>query len=200
MIKTIRMRNILLSVFILVLGLETKAQNKIDDKILLVLDIQKLFTSTTISDSSAMSLIDNSNSIISKFNPNNVIYIQSIARVLNVSLKGFRVDTLPDLELDPRLNVVNNNIFTKNKGNAFTSEELNSFVEKSSIKEIIVIGLLAENCVKETLLGGKKKGYTMYYIPEAIAAKNKESKTNTEAKFRKSEIIEMSISQIVNLK
>lgn len=200
MIKTIRMRNILLSVFILVLGLETKAQNKIDDKILLVLDIQKLFTSTTISDSSAMSLIDNSNSIISKFNPNNVIYIQSIARVLNVSLKGFRVDTLPDLELDPRLNIVNNNIFTKNKGNAFTSEELNSFVEKSSIKEIIVIGLLAENCVKETLLGGKKKGYTMYYIPEAIAAKNNESKTNIEAKFRKSGIIEMPISQIVNLK
>lgn len=194
------MRNILLSVFILVLGLETKAQNKIDDKILLVLDIQKLFTSTTISDSSAMSLIDNSNSIISKFNPNNVIYIQSIARVLNVSLKGFRVDTLPDLELDPRLNIVNNNIFTKNKGNAFTSEELNSFVEKSSIKEIIVIGLLAENCVKETLLGGKKKGYTMYYIPEAIAAKNNESKTNIEAKFRKSGIIEMPISQIVNLK
>ena len=194
------MKNILLSVFILVLGLETNAQNKIDDKILLVLDIQKLFTSTTISDSSAMYLIDNSNSIISKFIPNNVIYIQSIARVLNVSLKGFRVDTLPNLELDPRLNVVNNNIFTKNKGNAFTSEELNSFVEKSSIKEIIVIGLLAENCVKETLLGGKKKGYTMYYIPEAIAAKNNESKTNTEAKFRKSDIIEMSISQIVNLK
>lgn len=193
------MRKIQLTLLVLSLGIGAYSQEKINDKILVVLDIQKLFTSTTISDSSAKSLIDNSNKIIANFNPKNVVYIQSIARVLNVSLKGFRVDTLANLELDSNLNIVNSNIFTKNKGNAFTSEELNSFVEKSSIKEIIVIGLLAENCVKETLLGGKKKGYTMYYIPEAIAAKNNKSKTTTEAKFRKSGIIEIPISQIVNL-
>lgn len=194
------MRRIQLTLLVLILGIGAYSQEKINDKILVVLDIQKLFTETVISDSSAESLIGNTNSIISKFNPNNVVYIQSIARVLNVSLKGFRVDTLPDLEFDSRLSIVNQNIFTKTKGNAFSSENLSNFVEKSGIKEIVVVGLLAENCVKETLLGGKKKGYTMCYIPEAIAAKNNKSKTNTEAKFLKSKIIEMPISQIVNLK
>lgn len=183
----------------LILGLGCFAQSKIENKILLVIDIQKHFTETTISDSSAKSLIENSNKIIANFNPKNVVYIQSIARVLNVSLKGFRVDTLPNLELDSNLNVVNNNIFTKNKGNAFTSESFSSFIEKSGLKEIVVIGLLAEHCVKETLIGGKNKGYEMFYVPEAIAAKNSENKTNAMVKFHKSEFIEIPISQIVNL-
>lgn len=193
------MRKISLTLLMLILGLGCFAQSKIENKILLVIDIQKHFTETTISDSSAKSLIENSNKIIANFNPKNVVYIQSIARVLNISLKGFRVDTLPNLELDSNLNVVNNNIFTKNKGNAFTSESFSSFIEKLGLKEIVVIGLLAEHCVKETLIGGKNKGYKMFYVPEAIAAKNSESKTNAMVKFHKSEFIEMPISQIVNL-
>ncbi|MGE0088574.1 MAG: isochorismatase family protein [Bacteroidales bacterium] len=183
---------------LLILKVFSQDDSKINNKILLVLDIQKQFTETTISDSAANSLINNINSIVGTFNPANVVYIQSIARVLNISFKGFRVDTLPNLELDSRLKIVTSNIITKNKANAFSSEELNKFIEKSGLNEIVVIGLLAEHCVKETLLGGKKKGYQMYYVPEAIAAKTHEAMVKAVKKLQKEKIKSIPLSKILH--
>lgn len=194
------MKRIISLAVVLLMGLNTfsQIQNTNSNKILIVLDIQKQFTTTTLSDSSANSLIKNTNLIINQFKPENVIYIQSIARVLNVSRKGFRVDTLPDLELDQRLSIVNKNIITKNKANAFSAGDLNKFIEKSGLKDIVVIGLLAEHCVKATLLGGKKKGYTMYFVPEAIAAKTPEGKIKTENKLLKANIKSIPLNNILN--
>lgn len=191
------MKKIWLISLIIILGLSAYAQSRIENKLLLVIDIQKHFTETTISDSSAKSLIENANKIIAQFNPQNVIYIQSIARVLNVSFKGFRVDTLPNLEFDPRLNILGENVFSKNNANAFKSDNISSFIKQSGKSEIVVIGLLAEHCVKETLMGGKSKGYKMFYVPEAIVAKNNESKLKAERKLQKAGIETIPISEIV---
>ncbi|BDX38866.1 hypothetical protein CYCD_22210 [Tenuifilaceae bacterium CYCD] len=194
------MKRIISLAVLLLMGLNTfsQIQNTNRNKILIVLDIQKQFTTTTLSDSSANSLIASTNLIINQFKPENVVYIQSIARVLNVSLKGFRVDTLPDLELDQRLNIVNKNIITKNKADAFSAENLNKFIEKSGLKDIVVIGLMAEHCVKATLLGGKKKGYSMYYVPEAIAAKTPKGKIKTENKLLKANVKSIPLNNILN--
>lgn len=193
------MKSTILSLLALLIVFSAIAQNNAttNDKILIILDIQKRFTETSISDSSAKCLLKNSNEIIAHFNPKNIVYIQSIARVLNVSFKGFRTDTLPDLEFDSRLNIVGKNIFSKNKANAFKSDIISNFIEQSGINEIVVIGLLAEHCVKETLIGGKSKGYTMLYVPEAIAAKNSESKLKAEHKLRKAGIGTIPISEIL---
>lgn len=178
----------------------SQSQSATNNKILVVVDIQKHFTTNIITENAAQQLIENTNRIIDEFNPDNVVYIQAIARVLSVSLKGFRVDTLPNLELDNRLKIINNNIFTKTKDNTFTSAEFNIFIEKTGLKDIVVVGLLAESCVKATLLGGKKRGYNMYYVPEVIAAKSSELKAKTERKLQKNSIKAIPINDILNNK
>ena len=201
-IKRNAVKKIMLTMLILSIGLValTQSQTAINNKILVVVDIQKHFTTNTIAENAAQQLIENTNRIIDDFKPENVVYIQAIARVLNISFKGFRVDTLPNLELDNRLKIVSKNIFTKNKANAFTSSTFVEFIENSGINDIVVVGLLAESCVKETLMGGKKKGYNMYYIPEAIVAKTSELKAKVERKFQKNNIKAIPINDILNKK
>lgn len=160
-----------------------QSENQIKGKYLIVLDIQKLYITNTISDSGAQKLIMSINSVIEKADTEKVIYIKSIATALSISLKGFKVDTLPNLELDERLKIVSKHIFKKDQGNAFTSEELICFLNKHSAREFIVVGLLAEQCVLKTVLGGKEKGYEMFIVPEAIIGKTLDSKSKTIAKL-----------------
>lgn len=155
---------------------QDKNIKQIKDKYVIVLDIQKHFTEDVIPDKEAEQLIKTINAIVDKANPEKVIYVKSILTTLNISLKGFDVDTLPKLEFDNRLNIVNDQIVVKNKANAFKSKELTKILEKNNAKKVIVVGLMAGHCVYKTLLGGMKLGYKMYAIPEAIAGKSAKSK------------------------
>ncbi len=148
----------------------------IQNKFVIVLDIQKYYTEKAISDSEADTLIKYANYVIENTDPNNVIYFKAIHKELTISFKSITVDTLDNLEIDSRLKVVNDNILWKEEGNAFTVAGLNSFLEKRNAKEIIVVGLMAEKCVYKTLIGGKELGYKMFVIPEAIVGKSEKSK------------------------
>jgi nicotinamidase-related amidase len=87
--------------------------------------------------------------------------------------------------LDKRLNLVNDNILTKEEPNTFTLKALNDFLKQKNAREIIIIGLLAEQCVYESLIAGKKLGYYMYIIPEAIVGKSQKSKEKVIKKLLK---------------
>ena len=166
----------------------TQNIEQIKDKYLIVLDIQQHFTKNVIQETEAEMLIKTINSIINDANPQKVIYVKSILTTLNISLKGFDVDTLPKLDFDNRLNIVNDQIVVKNKANAFKFEKLTNLLEKDNDKEVIVVGLMAEHCVYKTLLGGKKSGYEMFVIPEALAQKSTESKDKIVNKMKKQNI------------
>lgn len=151
----------------------------IEDKFLIVLDIQEYNTKNKLSEGSSQKLIDSINYVISNTNSNNVIYIKSIHKLLNLSFSYPFIYVTHDTSamcLDKRMNLVNNNILTKEQPNAFTLKALNDFLEQKNAKEIIIIGLLAEQCVYESLIAGKKLGYNMYVLPEAIVGKSQKSK------------------------
>ncbi|MGD2034469.1 MAG: isochorismatase family protein [Bacteroidales bacterium] len=156
-----------------------------EDTVVIVLDIQQHFTRHVIPDSSAVDLINTINSVIENTDPEKVIYVKSVLSVLTVSFKGIHVDTLPELDLDERLAIVNENIVTKNKPNAFDFKELNDLLEQRNAENIIVVGLMAEHCVYKTLTGGKKLGYNMFVIPGAICGKSAKSKTKVLDKLEK---------------
>ena len=168
----------------LVLVMGSRSQNPekevfkkiIQDKFVIVLDIQKYYTEKAISDSEADTLIKYANYVIENADPNNVIYFKAIHKELTISFRSITVDTLDNLEIDSRLKVINNNILWKEEGNAFTVAGLNNFLENRNAKKIIVVGLMAEKCVYKTLVGGRELGYEMYVIPEAIVGKSEKSK------------------------
>jgi len=194
-------KKFLLTASILILGLTlTKSQESTElrDKFVIVLDIQKHFTEKNLTDSTAQQVIRAINLVVERANSEKVLYVKSILSTLNVSFKGFSVDTLPDLEFDERLKLVNENIVQKNKANAFKMEEIAAIVANCGTTEIVVIGLMAEHCVKETVLGGKKLGYNIFVIPEAIAGKTNESKKDVLEELAKEGASFLSVESIIN--
>ena len=169
------------------------------DKHLIVLDIQEYYTNNKLSVVSSQKLIDSVNYIISKTISNNVTYIKSVHKLLNLSLSYPFIYVTYDssaMRLDNRLNLVNNHILTKEKTNTFSVEELNNFLEQKNVNEIIIIGLLAEQCVYKSLIAGRKLGYNMYVVPEAIIGKSEKSKEKVIKKLTKKGIKIININTI----
>ncbi len=90
--------------------------------------------------------------------------------------------------MDTNLILVNDNIFVKEDGNAFTVTSLVEYLKINNAKEIIVTGLLAEKCIYNTLLGGKELGNDMYVIPEAIIGKSTKSTRKALNKLSKRDV------------
>ncbi len=176
----------ILFMFFLCIG-SGKAQDRDPnrDKYVIILDIQKHFTKNVIQEAEANQLLNTINSVIDTTYPSHIIYVKSVLTTLNISFKGVDVDTLPDLDFDERLKVVNGNIIVKNKANAFDSNALRDFLKQNSTTDIIVLGLMAEHCVYKTLLGGNDLGYHMYTIPNAIIGKSQKSKEKILTKLEK---------------
>ena len=167
----------------------SQTKEMLQDKFVIVLDIQEEFTENHMTENSAQELINSVNYVIENTDPKKVIYVSdtTVHKVLSISFKkGFTIDTtLSKYDLDNRLKLVNENMFCKTGANAFESVELTNFLEENNAKEIIVIGLMAEECTSKTLLGGKELGYDMYVIPEAIVGKSQKSKNKAVKKLEK---------------
>lgn len=162
-------------------SISAKSQDKnvLINKFIIVLDVQEYHTNCSLSDPSNQKVIDSINYVINKSDRNNVIYIKRIHKLLIISLSFpfiyVSLDTSA-MRLDKRLNLVNENIFTREKANAFTLEELNDFLKQNNVKEIVMIGFLAEEFLYQSVIRGKELGYDMYVISEAIIGKSQKSK------------------------
>ena len=158
------------------LSLEAQENINLKGKYLIVLDMQEIATKEMMDAEVAKELIDAVNRIIDLSDSDKVIYIESIFAFLEISLTGLSVKFKPGLFLDDRLKIVSDYKFVKNKANAFTSEQLSNFIVQRNARDFVVVGLMAEHCVIETLLGGKKSGFNMFMIPGAIAGLSEEGK------------------------
>ncbi len=162
--------------------------SQFQDKFVIILDVQREYTENSMSESSAQKLIDSVNYVIENTDSNNIIYVKSFHRLLNLSfslpLIYVSIDTSAKWDFDNRMKLVSDNIISKEESNVFEVKELTDFLHKNNAKEIIVIGLMAEQCVYESLIGGKELGYSMYVIPEAITGKSQESKAKVLRKLQ----------------
>lgn len=76
-------------------------------------------------------------------------------------------------ELVPELKVVSDNVFTKTKSNALTSEEFGAFIKKNGITEFIVAGADATACVKSTCYNMTKNGYKVCVLSDCVTSYDK---------------------------
>jgi nicotinamidase-related amidase len=168
------------------------------DKYIIVLDVQQQFYSNGLMDSSAKAMVKNINAIIDICDPGKVIYIKAAGKMLSVSFKGISVVPIEAPGLDSNLKVVNNTVFTKIKGDAFTVDELCNYLQNNNARDIILVGILAEKCIYDTALGGKKRGYNINIVPEAILGKTAMSKEKVIKKMAKKGIKIMALKDIIN--
>jgi nicotinamidase-related amidase len=114
--------------------------------------------------SQIVDLINTVNAIIDDYSEKGykIIYIKTVFPK-NSKEKGFIEGTV-GIEIDPRVNIVSENIFVKNKSDAFSNKEFESFLISNQVNELYVTGLMAEGCVSTTVVAALKRNYTVYYI------------------------------------
>lgn len=152
----------------------------------MVVDVQSDFYKDTELESAAKTMINNVNAIISKTDPEKVIYIQAVGQQLSISFSGIVI--LPDwppADLDTNLILVNDHIFTKMKGDSFTNGELMDLFKENDVTDVLVTGLMAEACVYETAIGGAERGFNIFVDPDAILSESPQTKAKVLKKLKK---------------
>ncbi len=76
-------------------------------------------------------------------------------------------------ELVSDMKIASNNVFTKYKGNALTSEEFSDFIRKNEISEFYIAGADAVACVKSTCYNLRKENYGVNVLSDCITSYDK---------------------------
>jgi nicotinamidase-related amidase len=71
------------------------------------------------------------------------------------------------------MKMVSENIFTKSRGNALTSEDFADFIRNNEIAEFYIAGADAVACVKSTCYNMRKAGYAVNVLSDCITSYDK---------------------------
>lgn len=99
-----------------------------------------------------------------------VIYIRH--ENLSEGTRTFKPNTRGS-ELAPDLNIVSDNLFTKTKGNALTSEAFAAYIEANDIGDFYLAGADAVACVKSTCYNLRKANYRVTVLSDCITSYDK---------------------------
>lgn len=99
-----------------------------------------------------------------------VVYIRH--ENLSAGTRTFKPDTY-GAELVSDMKIVSENIFTKSKGNALTSEEFVAFINENEISDFYIAGADAVACVKSTCYNLRKANYGVRVLSDCITSYDK---------------------------
>ncbi|MCK9404765.1 MAG: cysteine hydrolase [Chitinophagaceae bacterium] len=135
-------------------------------KALVIIDIQNDITKNY------KDVIGNINKAIDWATNNNIHVIYIRHENLSAGTRTFKPNT-HGFELVSDLKIVSNNIFTKSKGNALTSEAFTDYISKNEISEFYITGADAVACVKSTCFNLRKENYDVNVISDCITSYDK---------------------------
>ena len=136
-------------------------------KALVIIDIQNDITKNY------REIIDKINRAIN-WAVENDIYVVYIRHVnLSAGTRTFKPNTRGS-EFAEDLKMVSENIFTKHKGNALSSEGFADFISKNGICDFYIAGADAVACVKSTCYNLRKANYSVAVLSDCITSYNKE--------------------------
>ncbi len=136
------------------------------EKALVIIDIQNDITKNY------KDIIENINQSID-WAVNNGIHVVYIRHEnLSAGTRTFKSNTR-GAELAPDLKIASNNIFTKYKGNALSSEEFADFINKNEICDFYITGADAVACVKSTCYNLCKANYSVNVLSDCITSYDK---------------------------
>lgn len=135
-------------------------------KTLLVIDIQNDITKNY------KDIIDNINASIDWAVKNDVHVVYIRHENLSDGTRTFKPNTR-GAEFVSELKIVSDNIFTKSKGNALTSEKFANFIVAHEISEFYITGADATACVKSTCFNLRKANYIVNVLSDCITSYDK---------------------------
>ena len=136
------------------------------NKALVIIDIQNDITKNY------KEIIDNINKAIDWADTRNMHIVYIKHNNLSAGTRTFKPGTR-GAELVEDMKIVSENIFTKTKGNALTSEAFADFINVNQIDEFYIAGADAVACVKSTCYNMAKSGYTVHVLSDCITSYDK---------------------------
>ena len=100
-------------------------------------------------------------------NEMHVVYIRH--ENLSAGTRTFKPNTR-GFELAPDQNIVSDNIFTKSKGNALSSDAFAAFIRENEINEFYIAGADAVACVKSTVFNLRAANYMVHVLSDCITS------------------------------
>ncbi len=136
------------------------------NRALVVIDLQNDITKNY------REIIENVNRAIDRAvkNETYVVYIKH--NNLSAGTRTFKPSTRGE-QFVPEMKIVSDNIFTKTKSNALTSEEFENFIKEHSVTEFFVAGADATACIKSTCFNMAKNGYAVTVLSDCITSYDK---------------------------
>ncbi len=135
-------------------------------KALVVIDLQNDITKNY------KEIIDNINASIDWAVDNNIYVVYIRHENLSAGKRTFKTGT-HGAELAPDLKKVSENVFTKYKRNALTSEEFADFISENEINEFYLTGGDAIACVKSTCYNLRKANDEVNVLADCITSYDK---------------------------
>ena len=136
------------------------------NKLLVIIDIQNDITKNY------KDIIGNINKAIDWAVNNDIQVVYIRHENLSAGTRTFKPNTR-GAELVSDMKIVSENIFTKYKGNALTSEKFVDFINKNEISEFYITGADATVCVKSTVFNLRKANYTVNVLSDCITSWDK---------------------------
>ena len=135
-------------------------------KALVIIDIQNDITKNY------KDVIDNINKAIDWATNNSIHVIYIRHENLSAGTRTFKTNTY-GAELVPDMKIVSENVFTKYKGNALTSEGFADFIRENEIADFYIAGADAVACVKSTCYNLCKANYGVSVLSDCITSYDK---------------------------
>jgi len=135
-------------------------------KALVIIDIQNDITKNY------KEIIDNINKAIDWAVDNDIHVVYIRHENLSAGTRTFKPNT-HGFELVSDMKIVSENVFTKSKGNALTSEEFSDFISKNEICDFYIAGADAIACVKSTCYNLSKANYGVDVLSDCITSYDK---------------------------
>ncbi len=136
------------------------------NRALVVIDLQNDITKNY------KEIIENVNRAIDRAvkNETYVVYIKH--NNLSEGTRTFKPNTRGE-QFVPEMKIVSDNVFTKTKSNALTSEEFENYIKEHSVTEFFVAGADATACIKSTCFNMAKNGYAVTALSDCITSYDK---------------------------
>jgi len=123
-----------------------------------------------------------------------VVYIQH--NNLSAGTRTFKPGTR-GAELVSELRIVSDNIFTKTKSNALTSEEFTAFIQEHNITDFFIAGADATACIKSTCYNMTKAGYNVCVLSDCITSYDKKKLNEMLEYYEKKGCIVSKLSEVM---
>lgn len=136
------------------------------NKALVVIDIQNDITKNY------KDIIANVNKAVELAVDNHIHIVYIRHENLSAGTRTFKPNTL-GAEFVSQLKIASDNIFTKYKGNALSSDEFKAFISKNDIRDFYIVGADAVACVKSTCYNLRKADYGVTVISDCITSYDK---------------------------